>query len=291
MAERRMFAKSIVDSDAFLDMPPSSQMLYFHLSMRADDDGFVNNPRKIQRMVNAGDDDMRVLIAKRFIIAFESGVIVIKHWRIHNYLQNDRHKPTLYQDEMKRLIIKENRVYTELTENDGALDTPCLQAVSVMDTQCIHHVSKVDTQYSIDKSSVEKSSKVEVSEGGTGGTDAGAGAPAHPRNKPIKHQYGEYGNVILSDDELAKLKEEYPDAWQRLIERLSGYIASTGKVYKSHLATMWNWANRDKDKPKEQTNGKKVAAQRYTQREYDPASSGSKAIIDLMGEAERYMTL
>ncbi|HFM7009733.1 TPA: hypothetical protein ACG9XD_003061, partial [Enterococcus faecium] len=89
-----MFAKTIIDSDAFLDMPLSTQALYFHLSMRADDDGFINNPKKIQRMVGCGDDDLKLLMVKRFILVFESGVIVIKHWKIHNYIQKDRYKPT-----------------------------------------------------------------------------------------------------------------------------------------------------------------------------------------------------
>lgn len=114
MAERRMFAKSIVDSDAFLDMPMSTQCLYFHLSMRADDDGFLNNARKIQRMVGATDDDMKILLAKRFILPFESGVVVIKHWKIHNYIRNDRYKPTIYAEEKATLAIKENGAYTEL---------------------------------------------------------------------------------------------------------------------------------------------------------------------------------
>lgn len=90
MAEKRMFAKTIIDSDAFLDMPMSTQALYFHLSMRADDDGFINNPKKIQRMIGSSEDDMRVLCAKSFVIPFESGVVVIKHWRINNYLRADR---------------------------------------------------------------------------------------------------------------------------------------------------------------------------------------------------------
>ena len=106
MAERRMFAKTIVDSDAFLDMPLSSQALYFHLSMRADDDGFVNNPKKIQRMIGCSDDDLKLLIAKRFVLIFDSGVIVIKHWRLHNTLRKDRYKPTIYQEEFKKLILK-----------------------------------------------------------------------------------------------------------------------------------------------------------------------------------------
>ena len=114
MADRRMFAKTIIDSDAFLDMPVSSQALYFHLSMRADDDGFLNNPKKIQRLVGGSDDDLRVLAAKAFIIPFESGVIVIKHWRMSNYLRLDRYKPTVYQDEFKQLEIKENGAYTRL---------------------------------------------------------------------------------------------------------------------------------------------------------------------------------
>ena len=113
MAERRMFAKSIIDSDAFLDMPLSAQALYFHLSMRADDDGFVNNPKKIQRMVGASDDDCKLLVIKRFILTFESGIIVIKHWKIHNYIRNDRYKETKYIEEKNTLEITENNAYTE----------------------------------------------------------------------------------------------------------------------------------------------------------------------------------
>lgn len=112
MAERRMFAKTIIDSDAFLNMPLSTQALYFHLSMRADDDGFINNPKKIMRMVNASEDDLRMLTFRNFIITFESGVIVIKHWRIHNYIRNDRYKETVYQDEKSMLNQKDNGSYT-----------------------------------------------------------------------------------------------------------------------------------------------------------------------------------
>ena len=109
MAERRMFAKTIIDSDAFLDMPLSSQALYFHLSMRADDDGFINNPKKIQRMIGGSDDDLKLLVLKRFVIPFESGVCVIKHWMIHNYIRSDRYKETVYQEEKRQLTIKGNK--------------------------------------------------------------------------------------------------------------------------------------------------------------------------------------
>ena len=112
MAERRMFSKTIIDSDAFLDMPLSTQALYFHLSMRADDDGFINNPKKIQRMVGCNQDDITLLIAKRFVIPFECGVCVIKHWRIHNYIRTDRYKETPYQEEKGQLILKDNNSYT-----------------------------------------------------------------------------------------------------------------------------------------------------------------------------------
>ena len=128
MAERRMFAKTIIDSDAFLDMPMSTQALYFHLSMRADDDGFINNPKRIQRMIGASDDDLKLLIAKSFIIVFESGVVVIKHWKIHNYIQNDRYKPTVYAEEKSLLDVKKNKAYT-LNSNE------CIQNVYITDTQ------------------------------------------------------------------------------------------------------------------------------------------------------------
>lgn len=112
MANRRMFSLKIVDTDAFLDMPPTSQLLYFHLAMRADDDGFVSNPKKIMRAIGSNDDDLKVLLAKSFIIPFESGVCVIKHWRINNYIQNDRYSPTGYLKEKKQLKIKENGSYS-----------------------------------------------------------------------------------------------------------------------------------------------------------------------------------
>lgn len=112
MAERRMFAKSIIDSDAFLDMPLSAQALYFHLSMRADDDGFVNSPRRIMRLICCSDDDMKLLIAKNFVILFDSGIVVIKHWRIHNYIRSDRYKPSAYTEEKSLLTVKENGSYT-----------------------------------------------------------------------------------------------------------------------------------------------------------------------------------
>lgn len=203
-----MFAKTIIDSDAFLDMPLSAQALYFHLSMRADDDGFINNPKKIQRAIGASDDDCKLLILKKFIIAFESGVIVIKHWKIHNYIQKDRYKPTIYQEEKNELIVKENKAYTE----------------------CIQNAYSSDTQVRLGKGRLGKDRDIT------------------PQAAPARHKYGEYQNVLLSDDDIEKLKKEFPD-WADRIERLSAYMASTGKTYKNHLATIRNWARRDRTKP------------------------------------------
>lgn len=123
MAERRMFAKTIIDSDAFLDMPSTSQLLYFHLSMRADDDGFINKPKTIMRMCGCKDDDMKLLIAKKFIIPFETGIVVIKHWKIHNYIRNDRYKETKYKEEKAALALDENNAYTFGIPSGYQMDT------------------------------------------------------------------------------------------------------------------------------------------------------------------------
>ena len=112
MAERRMFAKTIVDSDAFIEMPLSTQALYFHLAVRADDEGFLNCAQRIMRMLGSAQNDYDVLLAKRFIIQFNDGICVIKHWRIHNYIQSDRFKPTVYREERAALAIKPNGSYT-----------------------------------------------------------------------------------------------------------------------------------------------------------------------------------
>ena len=128
MANRRMFSLLVIDTDMFLDMPLSSQALYFHLSMRADDDGFIGNAKKIQRMVGSSDDDFKILLAKGFIFNFETGVCVVKHWRIHNYIQKDRYSETLYKEEKSQLIQDKNSVYQ--LEKD-----PCIQDVYRPDTQ------------------------------------------------------------------------------------------------------------------------------------------------------------
>ena len=111
MAQRRMFNKAITNNDNFLEMPSSSQNLYVHLSMNADDDGFIDNWKSIMRMTRNNDDDMKILIAKQYVIPFESGVIAIKHWKLNNYLQKDRYTPTIYQQEIQQLNLDEHKGY------------------------------------------------------------------------------------------------------------------------------------------------------------------------------------
>ena len=144
MAEKRMFNKQLVDSDLFLEMPSTTQLLYFHLGMRADDEGFVDAPKKIIRAVGCSEDDLKLLIAKGFVICFNSGIIVITHWKMHNTVQKDRFKPTFYEAEKALLNIKSNKVY-ELKE----------PTVTKTDTYCIQSVSNMETQIRLDKNRLD----------------------------------------------------------------------------------------------------------------------------------------
>ena len=123
MAQRRMFSKKIVETDFFMEMSPTAKLLYFYLNMSADDDGFVGNPKTIKLISGATDDDLKILIAKQFIIPFDSGVIVIKDWKIHNYIQKDRYNQTQYLDEKKQLLVEENGTYTKCIQDVSSLDT------------------------------------------------------------------------------------------------------------------------------------------------------------------------
>lgn len=134
MAERRMFSKTVVESDSFLSLPATAQNLYFHLGMSADDEGFLNNAKKVQRLVLANEDDLKRLEEEEFIIRFESGVVAISHWNLNNYIQKDRKKRTIFEEEKSQLKRLENGMYTK----------------------CIQNGYKMDTQYSIDKFSLEK---------------------------------------------------------------------------------------------------------------------------------------
>ena len=164
MAERRMFAKAIVLSDAFLDMPMSARCLYFTLAMLADDDGFVNSPKSIMRQCGATTDDMSILIGKRFVLTFDSGVVVIKHWRIHNLIQKDRYRETKYLEEKSMLAIDENKAYTEVSPE--------------VYPECIQNVSIPEPQVRLGKDSLVKDS---IGEG-----SVGDGADMNVAHKPTR---------------------------------------------------------------------------------------------------------
>lgn len=145
MAQRRMFSRKITESDQFLDMPMSAQSLYFHINMQADDDGFVGNVKTIKRMIGASDDDLKLLIAKQFLIPFETGIVVIRDWKIHNYIQKDRYTETFYQQEKAQLETVENKQYQK------------------MDTECIQNVSSLDTQVRLGKDRLGKERNIQSS--------------------------------------------------------------------------------------------------------------------------------
>lgn len=224
-----MFSMSIVDTDAFLEMPATSQLLYFHLSMRADDEGFVGNPKKIIKMGGFNDDDLRMLLTKRFILGFESGVVVIKHWLIHNTIRKDRFNPTNYNSEKNLLCIKENNAYTELGNQ--------------MATNGMHSIE----EYSIDKNREELADASVLL-----GKDITLGEnykPDHtpPKKKkfiPTEKQLDAYGKIspidyfhkegvkreyeyLKEDDEQANKKfiglaralvKRYPNNWKEVID-------------------------------------------------------------------------
>lgn len=256
MASKRMINLSVIDTDAFLEMPLSTQALYFHLNLRADDDGFVGSPKIICRTVGASDDDLKLLIAKRFIIIFEDGVIVIKHWRMHNTLSANRYKETNYTEDKALLKLKTNNSYTlgdGKTIDDSRLIEMSKRQVDASKTNNRRTIDEQKTntdknridknrieEISIDKNSIDKT-RVDNKEKSIKEKDAAKAAA------PVKHKYGEYNNVLLTDEELDKLIAEFPD-YQKRIENLSNYIASTGKKYKSHYATIKNWARRDGEK-------------------------------------------
>ena len=150
MAEKRMFAKTIIDSDAFLDMPVTARLLYYDLAMRADDDGFVNSPKKIIRMIGASQDDLTILAMKKFIIPFESGIVVIKHWRIHNYIRKDTYNPTPYVEEKNMLELDQKNAY-KLIENNASI-----QSVDGSSTERIRAVDDTLTQIRLDKNRLDK---------------------------------------------------------------------------------------------------------------------------------------
>lgn len=231
MSNKRMFSTQMVDSDAFLEMPLSSQALYFHLGMRADDDGFLNNPIKIQRSISASSDDMKVLIAKKFIIAFESGIIVIKHWKINNSLRADRYKPTIYQLEFSQLTLNENGAYS--------LSTTCKPLVNQVSTVGMLSIDKV----SIDKSREDKN-YISFKDDDI-------------LFEEVWISFGKYGNKKIAVEYWKKLTLEEKQSVKARIPVYKAYLARTG--FSQKMLEGWiNPKNRIWETTYENCNGKQT---------------------------------
>ena len=232
-----MFTKQIIDSDAFLDMPLSTQSLYFHLNMRADDDGFINNPKKIMRMIGASEDDLKVLISKRFIITFDNGIVVIKHWRMHNLLRKDRYTETHYQEEKKMLALKENGAYTELGNHLATTWQPN------------GNTGKVSKgKYSIGEYSV-----VEVSENGNQENDTDSNEKTENVDKNVDNSNLELmggtlgkGVVLLTPEQKDALLDKLGlDAFNHYIDKLATFIIDKDAKVSNHYKTILKWVEED----------------------------------------------
>ena len=224
MSERRMFTKKIIDSDAFTELPPTTQALYFHLCMNADDDGFNNKIRQAMFNAHADRNDFNLLVSSRFIIPFDDkGVVVIKHWRLHNLIRVDRYHETEYIEQKAQLILKENGIYTEavnqMATNGKPNDNQRLTEVSIGKDS----IGKV----SIDKDSIGKDS---------------IGESITPAPKDVKHIYGEYKHVRLTDKDIEKLKADYgEDMIEHVITFLYEYIEMKGYKAKNHYLAIKKW--------------------------------------------------
>lgn len=227
MADKRMFSKKMISSDAFLEMPLTAQGLFFHLAMRADDDGIVDSPRKIMRECKAKKRDLDILIQKRYVLAFPSGVILIKHWRIHNTIAKDRYVPSTYTEELSTVILKDNKSYTERNRSVDNMETDCLQSDS-------------KTERSIDKRREEKYSKeINVHSGemhDTGNPSLEQFFESIWKLYPLKKGKGQVSKTkkqVLQRIGYAQIK--------RCVDRYVAEIKSSGKEkYMMHGSTFFN---------------------------------------------------
>ena len=266
MASKRMFSLSVIDTDAFLEMPCSTQALYFHLCMRADDDGFVGSPKIITRTVGASEDDLKLLIAKRFVLTFEDGVIVIKHWRMHNTLSVNRYKETAYLEDKALLKLKPNKAYTL---GDGAeIDDAKLIEMGARQTKDEQKTSKrrtVDEQKTnadkirIDKNRIEENS---IEEDSIGEYEGETKVSPHAPKEPKKH-FGEYKHVLLTETEFGKLCTGYGEELTKdCITFLDEYIEMKGYKAKSHYLCVIKWVvDAVKERKAKQETPKNKAAQ------------------------------
>jgi hypothetical protein len=237
VAEKRMFTKKITDDDNFTSMSSSAQALYFHLNQGADDDGFTNQISMAMFKAHASEDDLKVLLAKNYVIRFESGVLVIKHWRMHNTLRKDRYTPTNYQEELELLGIKKNGAYTLNPDLSLGLPDGCQMVAT----------GKV----SIVKDSIVKDRVVEGSEDGNQDFDLeiDENVDNSVDNSALEYMGGTLGKgvVLLTDAQREALLDKLGfDAFNHYINRLSTFIIQKGATVKNHYGTILKWAEEDR---------------------------------------------
>ena len=243
LATKRMFSKLVISTDDFVDMPSTAKVLYFYLMSEADDDGFVSNPRSIMRIIGASVDDMKILIAKQYVINFDNGLIVIKHWKVHNTIRKDTYKPTQHRLE-KAMLSVENGIYVTNPSQ------PCNEPVTDLSQPCNKSVPCTLQNRTIDKNRLDKN-RLDENRLDENRLDEDIVTDVPTKPKKVRHKHGEYQNVLLTDEDMQKLQAEFPSDWQERIERLSEYMASKGTSYKNHLATIRAWAR--KEAPKKQS--------------------------------------
>lgn len=238
MAEKRMFTKKITDDDNFTSMSSSAQALYFHLNQGADDDGFTNQISMAMFKAHASEDDLKVLLAKRYVLRFESGVLVIKHWRMHNTLRKDRYTPTNYQDELELLGVKKNGAYTLNMAVAERLPDGCQMVAT-------GKVSKVEN-------SIEEYSVVESSENGNQENDNNSNENTENVDKNVDNSFeymgGQLGKgvVILTNAQREALLDKLGfDAFNHYVDKLSTFILEKDAKVGNHYQTILKWANED----------------------------------------------
>lgn len=245
MADRRMFHKNIVESDSFLDMPTSAQALYFHINMYADDDGFVNGPRRIARIVGACDTDLQMLISKRFLLAFDNGVVVVKHWRVANSLKNDRAKMPQYPELAAQIYIKDNRSYT---------DNPAEGGASLLEyKQQYLALKRIPGGFQGEVSKTEDITEPKIVDVDAGGfppvvgnsTDLSTGeSPTTTTAQRLRVMHGALGKGVLclTDSQIDVLLEKMGlDMFDYYVDKLSSFIIQKGAKVKNHYATILKW--------------------------------------------------
>ena len=243
MAERRMFSKRIINSARFLKMPTSTQLLYFHLGLHADDDGVVE-AYNVMNSIGVTEDDLRILVAKGFVqVLNEDLVTYITDWKENNKIRADRKVDSIYKDLLLQMV-PDAQLLQSRQRADAKKKVIELPSGRPADNQWTTNGQPMD---GIGKDRIVEDSRGEYRIGYSESDDPEPPARKPKKEKPVKHKYGEYKNVLLTDDELEKLKDKFPD-WQDRIERLSLYIESKGTRYKSHYATILSWARRDTER-------------------------------------------